>query len=80
MNLREFPDFEERSGKTFKAFYHVTGWYPINFGINVDFQKPNMEIHIPFGFIRIGWDNMPRRFKDDDFEDNKFMYKTFGFY
>lgn len=37
-------------------FYHPPrGWYYIQFGLHVSFWDPNIEIHIPFGFFRIGW-------------------------
>jgi hypothetical protein len=25
-------------------------------GISIDVKSPNLEIHIPFGFFRIGWE------------------------
>ena len=64
--------------KGFKAYYHVTGWYPINLGLNIDFQSPNVEIHIPFGFIRLGWDTIPKGFHSEG--NNKFINRSFGLY
>ena len=35
-------------------FYYLVSWYHFNLGIHIDFKSPNIEIHIPFGFIRFG--------------------------
>lgn len=38
------------------AFYfHFVGWSCLSLGFHIDVHKPNIEIHLPFGFIRIGW-------------------------
>jgi len=47
--------FKRKVKRWFVAYFHITGFYPINLGINVDFQSPNIELHIPFGFMKIGW-------------------------
>ncbi|KKN06299.1 hypothetical protein LCGC14_1078530 [marine sediment metagenome] len=71
----------ERIKRYFKAYYYVSGWYPINFGLNIDFGSPNIDIHIPFGFIRIGWDTTPRgKWISDKWKDYKFIHRSFGLY
>jgi len=50
----------ERKG--FVLFFFFQGWWAIQLGFHLDLQAPNIEIHIPFGFIRIGWD-VVRKFK-----------------
>ncbi len=36
-------------------FYHPPkGWWYIQLGFHVDLSSPNIEIHVPFGFFRIG--------------------------
>ena len=41
--------------KQFVAYFHFVGWDCISFGFHVCFGKPNVEVHLPFGFIRSGW-------------------------
>lgn len=37
-------------------FYHGPyHWYHLSLGFHIDLQSPNIEIHLPFGSIRIGW-------------------------
>ena len=43
--------------KRFVAYFYFVGWDCLNFGVSVCLGLPNIEIHIPFGFIRIGWIN-----------------------
>jgi len=78
--LKDFPDTNIKGTKKyFKAYYYLNGWYPINLGIHVDFAKPNIEIHVPFGFFRIGWDINPRMGKFvHRYKNSKFAYMTFG--
>jgi hypothetical protein len=71
----------EKIKRYFKAYYYVSGWYPINFGLHIDFAHPTIEIHVPFGFIRIGWDTTPRGERIfDKWKDCKFMHRSFGLY
>lgn len=41
--------------KRFEISFHFIDFYNISIGINLCLNKPNIEIHIPFGFLRIGW-------------------------
>ena len=46
----------ETRQKHFVAYFWFVGWWaPINIGLHISFKHPNLELHIPFGFIRIGW-------------------------
>jgi hypothetical protein len=38
----------------FTAYFWFMGWDCLQLGIHVCLSLPNIEIHIPFGFIRIG--------------------------
>ena len=38
----------------FVCFFHFVGWSCISLGLSVDVSRGNIEMHIPFGFIRIG--------------------------
>ncbi len=41
--------------RKFVAYFWFNGWSNINLGISISLQCPNIEFHVPFGFIRIGW-------------------------
>ena len=41
--------------KKFICYFWFVSRYHISFGFHLDLQSPNIEIHIPFGFIRIGY-------------------------
>lgn len=43
--------------RRFVAFYYFNGCYNFSLGFSIDFFKPNIEIHLPLGFIRIGWED-----------------------
>jgi len=43
--------------RRFIAFFWFVGWDCISLGFHICISKPNIEIHIPFGFIRIGMQN-----------------------
>ena len=43
-------------GKEFRAYWWFVGWWDISFGFHVSLSSPNIEIHLPFGFFRIGWE------------------------
>ena len=50
--LKYFNDIYKRR---FVCFYHFNSWLHFSLGFHIDFASPNIEIHIPTGFIRIGW-------------------------
>lgn len=37
--------------------YHIwwTSWRHLSLGFHIDLQSPNIEIHLPFCFLKIGW-------------------------
>ncbi len=39
----------------FVAYFHHVGWENIQLGISIDVWSPNIEVHVPWGFFRIGW-------------------------
>jgi hypothetical protein len=41
--------------KCFVAYYFFVGWWALSLGFHISFKDPNIEIHLPFGYIRIGW-------------------------
>lgn len=44
-----------RTVRRFVAYFHFVGWDCFSLGFHVCFGSPNIEIHLPIGFIRIGW-------------------------
>ena len=42
----------------FNCFFWFTGPY-IQLGFHVDPTSPNIEIHVPFGFFKMGWTKNP---------------------
>lgn len=41
-------------GERFDAYWWFVGWDCISLGFHICFAKPNIEIHLPFGFFRLG--------------------------
>ena len=41
--------------RQFIAYFHFVGWDCVQLGIHLCVSSPNVEIHLPFGFVRIGW-------------------------
>lgn len=37
-------------------YFFFVGWDCMSLGIHVDLLSPNVEIHLPFGFIKFGWE------------------------
>lgn len=42
--------------RKFVFYFYWINILIISFGISIDFASPNIEIHLPFGFIKIGWE------------------------
>ena len=64
--------------RRFVAYFFRSSFYYINLGIGIDLSSPNIEIHLPFGFIRIGWSKDLLNSSDINYikEQNK---KVFGY-
>lgn len=41
--------------RTFVAYWYFNGWSHIQLGVHVCLWSPNIEVHLPFGFFRVGW-------------------------
>lgn len=41
-------------GRKWVCYFWRSGWTHISLGLHLDWGAPNIEIHVPFGFIRIG--------------------------
>ena len=47
-------------GEEWICYFFFVGWWCISLGFHVDLESPNIEIHVPFGFVRIGKKGTPR--------------------
>ena len=74
IQLEVFDEIPKK--KKFIAYYYCNGW-DFSLGISICWHLPNIEIHIPTGFIRIGWS---RDWGPDygDLAGNKVLYRSFG--
>ena len=41
--------------KKFVCYFFFVGWWAFSIGFHISVKEPNIEIHLPFGFIRVGW-------------------------
>ena len=62
--------------KRFVAYFYCNG-ADISLGVSICLTKPNIEIHVPFGFFRIGWE-VPCLCKRGRALGHIFLYNTFG--
>jgi hypothetical protein len=45
--------------RRFQCFYNSLGWWHWSVGLHLDVRHPHIELHIPFGFFRLGWFRSP---------------------
>ena len=57
--------------KYFVAYYYFASWSFLSLGISICVTSPNIEIHLPFGFIRIGWSYTHKSDKKFGFDSAK---------
>lgn len=38
------------------CYWHFVGWDCLSLGFHISLGAPNIELHLPFGFFRVGWD------------------------
>jgi hypothetical protein len=41
--------------ENFICYYHFISWWHWSLGVHVDPWHPQIEIHLPFGFVRLGY-------------------------
>lgn len=47
----------------FLCYFYFQQWHFIQLGFHIDLVARNIEIHVPFGFFRIGWlAKFPRKY------------------
>lgn len=47
--------------RQFVCIFHYNCWWHFSFGIHIDFRSPNIELHVPTGFFKIGWEGICSR-------------------
>lgn len=60
----------------FVAYFYFIGFDHISFGLHLCLSVPNIEIHLPFGFIRIGFHCNSVRAKE--MKKYKYRYRAYG--
>ena len=45
----------------FNINYHFISFFEVSLGVNIGLSDPCIQIHLPFGFIRIGWLRQPTK-------------------
>jgi len=63
--------------KKFVAYLYINGFDNLSLGFHICLSLPNFEIHIPFGFIRIGWEIDIGCYV---YKPRKLLYRSFGLY
>lgn len=41
--------------REFHLFFNFLGWSHLSCGLHVGLDGPHIELHLPFGFVRLGW-------------------------
>jgi hypothetical protein len=60
----------------FVLYFWFVSWKSISFGISLNLKPFHVEIHIPFGFIKIGLDSPPSK---DSLNYDEIKWRGFGF-
>lgn len=53
--MNTYKDQRSSIGRQFVCYYFFSGWDCLSLGLHISFFQPNIEIHLPFGFVRVGW-------------------------
>ena len=65
------------TAKRFVAYYYCNG-SDLSLGISLHWQMPNIEIHLPFGFVRIGWVRADQPQRNYYGHPYRFLYRHWG--
>lgn len=41
--------------RQFVCHFWFVAWDCFSLGLHVSLRQPNVEIHLPFGFVKVGW-------------------------
>lgn len=56
MNKKRY--LEPVRNSKWRCYFHFVHWGAISLGFHIDLRMRNVEIHLPFGFFRIGRESM----------------------
>jgi hypothetical protein len=45
-----------RRSKRLSLHWHFVSWLHWSLGLSIDWVAPSLEVHLPFGFLAIGWE------------------------
>jgi hypothetical protein len=65
--------------RKFVAWFHFIDLWCWSVGIHVDFWNPFLELHVPFGFFRVGWESGPTEAQQRSSRRSSFELRTWGF-
>ena len=49
-----FPSPRPPYWRKFVCYFYFVGWDQFSLGMSICVSLPNLEIHLPFGFLRLG--------------------------
>lgn len=58
--------YQIKKDRPFVCYFYFTGWWDISLGFHISLEMKNIEIHLPFGFIRIGYESMYDYYTQDE--------------
>lgn len=64
--------------RRFVAYFYFINFSHISLGLHVCTNLPNMEVHVPFGFFRLGWVKIRPETNERRKEEWKHNYQGFG--
>ena len=64
--------------RRFICYFYCNGLAHFSLGFHICFEQPNIEIHVPLGFFRIGWTKDPEGFCLGDQLGYKLLYRSWG--
>lgn len=46
-----------KAQRHFECFFNFLGWWQWSLGFHLDCRHPHVDVHVPGGFLRVGWYN-----------------------
>jgi hypothetical protein len=60
----------------FVCYFYFVSWKCLSVGVSVCLKPLNVELHLPFGFIRVGWDKLST---EPFINQEQISWRTFGY-
>lgn len=51
---------KEQTRRIFCLYFHFINWHSISLGLHIDLRDGRLELHIPFGFVAVGFHRISR--------------------